>query len=302
MLDRNVVVTSEGSLRILPGTEVFYVERSVCEWTPAGRIWVEPEIQVRGRVLCQGTQDSMIVFTGGDEYFGRSLSIYSAESLVGDSVVEWADLGFVQWGGGNPILKHSRVTDLGLHSCGEILIEDCAFIGRLGVHGGGTGVIRGSEFVSGMSLYDDRLHITENVFSGVASSYWGAIRVNADSRSLITWNLFEDCNIAVGIYSGTPELHHNNFVDNGCNISVIAEPLPVETDTLDARENWWGTTDEPEILAGIHYEERDGYYSGKTVLHSPFALEPFDLPHPREVQATTKTSVWDGSETEEAMP
>lgn len=276
-LDRDVFVTADGVLEILPGAVIRFVDRTVCVDDPSGRIWREPVIHVEGQLLCEGKPDSLIVMTTtGDHFADRRIEIRASEARAGDSIIAWADVGFVQWADGNPTLAHSKVAGLLLSDCGEILIEDCS-LGLTLVLGGGRGTVRGSAFSEGLSVYDDSLLITGNVFRDVPSEYWGAIRSNTTSRSLITRNLFEDCEIGVGIYSGTPRLHYNNFVGNRYNLSVIAEPEPPESDTIDARDNWWGTTDGSEILERIHYEKRDGRFSGKTVLSSPYALEPFDL-------------------------
>jgi hypothetical protein len=48
-------------------------------------------------------------------------------------------------------------------------------------------------------------------------------------------------------------------------------------DTIDAINNWWGTTDSTEIANKIDFRRNGDTESGKKVKFVPFALQPFDL-------------------------
>lgn len=286
LLDRNVFVTRDGTLEVMPGTEVVYLSESVCYETPGGPVWTEPFIEVEGRFRCEGTEEDPIVFSSEDPYGPHEIIITPRYGFF-YSRIEWTMIGHITWWGGDVDISHSAVPSLSAWDCSYLDIEGCR-LGPTEIYGGGRGRVRGNVFVGALSAEDDSLLIEGNSFVSIDNPDWGAVCLSNESRALVTENLFENCEAAIGIYSGSPTIHRNNFIHNDCNILVIAEPLPLETDTIDATENWWNTTDVEDILGYIRYQKRFGYYSGKNVNVRPYATEPFDLPTPQVPQ-------WEGS-------
>jgi hypothetical protein len=276
VVDQDIFVSPEGTLRILAGTQVVYASDSICYDSPGGPIWIDPIIEVHGAMSCEGTSSAPVVFSGesGSEPCRVVVvQVYGSPS----SRFDWTYLDRLEWWYGNPVhIENSTATQILLWHCPFIVLNDSR-IGRTVVSGGGAGELRGNTFTGPLVVRADELMIAQNMFLDVDDPSWGAISTQQGSRSHIEENTFEECDIGVTVFAASPTIQRNNFADNTWNLTVIPEPLPLAADTVDARHNWWGTTDTTEIRQLIHYTSPDGYCSGKSVMFTPFAVEPISL-------------------------
>ena len=272
LLEQDVLVTGNGRLEIRPGTEIRFVENTVVICDPAGNMLRAPNIRVRGELLCEGRPDSLIVFTGSEYWgMGGEVSVIAQEARDANASFRWTHgLNSVRLYGGAPRIAHCVMGDVDINECSAASVDSNTIV-TLSVLRGGSGVLKGNTFTGGVHTFSDSLLITGNVFAGARLSS------NHDSHSLIVANTFEGCETALRIFSGSPELHGNNFSGNQRNILVLPELMNVENDTIDARHNWWGTVDYFEIAQSIQYEPNGDVYSEKVILWQPYALEPFDL-------------------------
>lgn len=275
MLELDVVVRPSARLEIRPGTEVRFIEDTVVVCDPAGNLLRAPNMRIKGDFVCHGRPDSLIVFVGS-QYWGPGgeVSISSTESRESEVSLRWSEgLGSLRLSGGRPRVAHCSSEYIDVNECSSVIVDSSA-VGGLSVFRGGPGVLRGNTFTDGVYTFSDSLIIEGNVFSSPAGAGLNSCH---DSHSLVVGNSFEGCETGLRIFSGSPEFHGNNFSGNQRNLVIQPEYTNVESDTIDARDNWWGTVDSLEIAQSIHYVPNGGAYSGKVIVWQPYALEPFDL-------------------------
>ena len=112
--------------------------------------------------------------------------------------------------------------------------------------------------------------IQDNIIKGTGGG--SGIFINSSPCTLIgnTITNHEQDRWSVGIAVGGPPLpekmHFNNFYDNLSNIRYCIE----EGDTLDARYNWWGSSDEDEIKL-LFYD----WGCGGVLLYKPWLESPY---------------------------
>lgn len=122
--------------------------------------------------------------------------------------------------------------------------------------------------VTGLGIMNSSPTVTNNIFSKVPVG----IAVGGDSSLIITHNIFTDNYVGIIFHhysSGTPEVHENNIYNNkDGNIRFDHWSASV-----NASNNWWGTTDISEIEAKIHDYNDDP--SLGTVNYQP--IEAFEI-------------------------
>lgn len=94
------------------------------------------------------------------------------------------------------------------------------------------------------------------------------ITISGNSSPTITFNTIIDGNYGIQFHhfsGGSPKIHTNNIFDNQYNMSLGQEVA----DSIDAPNNWWGTTDTKEINAKIR-DYNDNRNLGK-VNYEPIA-------------------------------
>jgi len=119
------------------------------------------------------------------------------------------------------------------------------------------------------------INASPNVTGNEIFDYPRCIGVIGNSSPVITYNTITGGSgggiLFSANFSGEPKINYNNIYDNGANIGL----QPGFKGTIDASNNWWGTTDKLEIEGKIADSRHDT--SLGTVIYEPFQEEPIDI-------------------------
>jgi len=267
----DVEIAEGAALVIMPGTVVKFAK--IEENGPANldmdktKNFTRAELIINGRILAQGTEDKVVVFTSAEK--SPRLADWGAINMLDsdNNILEYCDISY----------GHTAVHGHGA----QFTVANC--------HLHDNGVAIGFKNVDKCKprcvtvLYN---HITRN---------GGGVLCSKDSRGIVSHNQI-DHNKFFGIYGKKGSylnIRYNNTVHNGKGVIVYAmKGLQLHQNNIsdneeynislmegqiwnvDARHNWWGTPDTKRIAALIWDKDEDGTLG--TLDFSGFADLPID--------------------------
>ena len=133
------------------------------------------------------------------------------------------------------------------------------------------------ENFDGVSIFIDRSSLIEhNIFLNL-----GSLAITGARDSAILNNYFEGYGPSLFTYTSVTEtikIHRNTFVESDAVVFEVRKNF--SGGDLDARHNYWGTSDEERIRASILDNNDDLNRSGE-IIYSPFLTDPHpDTPTP----------------------
>lgn len=272
LIKGDVEVVKGATLIIMPGTVVRFVKVEPYGPTKLYKdkevYFPRSEIIVKGRIFAQGTKHKMIVFTSAEKSPRNSdwgaINFLDSE----DNILEFCELSYghtsVHAHGAQVVVTncyfHDNGVAFGMKNVKGASIKSKVPILYNRITGNGGGIL----FGGGASPTIAHNQIDNNVFFGIfvkkgAPNYIRYNNITQNGKGVITYSV-EDL-----------RLRENNIFDNKeYNISLMEG----QTQDVDARHNWWGTTDEKRIKALIW--DRDEDESLGTLDFSHFADSPIE--------------------------
>ena len=274
LITRDIYVKTEGKLEILAGTQIPFLPGSEITCDPSGNMRRSPRLIVEGSLVITGTEDGVVSFIPSDSsaaMFGP-LQLSYKDSTQDECFIEWSSFQWIEISGYSPQIRFCTVGELHLHHSKDIeivgntiesiFVLDC------------DGVIAENTVNGGIYLRDDSLVVLRNqIFSNGWRGLAG-ITSAGSSTAYIVENCVSDCNIGLKIFSGSPTINFNDFINCETNIEVIPFSTSPEADTINAQYNWWDSTEEPAILSKIVFVSNGDVESNKVILINPFELQP----------------------------
>ncbi len=254
LIKGDVEVAPGATLTIMPGTVVRFAR---IEPNGPGKLTTDrtahfprAELIVKGRLLAQGTPDARIVFTSAAD---------------DPQPADWGAVNF-------------------LNSTGNIL-EFCEFsYGHTSVHAHGAQMVIANSFFHhngvaiGMKNVKNAVRCVVSILYNRITDNGGGVLFGKGSTPTITHNQISD-NKFFGIYvkkGGMANIRYNDITDNGKGILFYAvkgfvlrdnniagntdyniSMLEGQEADVDARRNWWGTTDAGKIRELIRDSHQD---------------------------------------------
>lgn len=248
------------TLTVLPGTTVKFAridEKSDQNmYGVDSPYYPQAEIIVRGRIIARGTPEKTIVFTSGE--INARPADWGAINLLGSegNVIEYCKILFAYNGvhahGASAAVNHNEFAKNGVGiSCKkEEETPSAPWFGKMSDmqitynrflnNKGGIG-FRNSKTVISHNLIQD------NKFFGVFPK--------DDVQAEISYNEITGNKKGVYLFQVKgARIHHNNIYDNIDYNVAVAEAQDYD---VDARENWFGTTDLAKIEASIFDKQDD---------------------------------------------
>jgi parallel beta-helix repeat protein len=261
----DIEVARGATLTVMPGTVIKFVK--IEEYGPSklykdkATYFPRAELIIRGKLIAQGTKDRMIVFTSAET--SSHPADWGAINFLGtqDNILEYCEISYghtsVHCHGAQVIVANCYLHDNGV-AIGQKNVKEsetrCVVpILYNRITGNGGGVL----FGKGTSPTITHNEISDNKFFGIfgkkgAPCYVRYNNITRNGKGVIVYAM-----------DGF-RLSENNIFDNEeYNISLMEG----QTLDVDARHNWWGTTDGKKIKALIWDKDEDEtlgtlYFSG----------------------------------------
>ncbi len=266
----DVRVNKGATLIILPGTEVMFerIEKFGPQKLSLDKAnhFPRAELIVRGRLIAQGLSDKMIVFTSAEEK--PAIADWGAVNFIDsrDNIMEFCEISYGH-------------TSVHCHSA-QVLVSHCRF------HDNGVAVglknIKGTTIKCSVPLLYNRIWANG-----------GGILIGGGASPVVSHNEISG-NKFFGIFtkkSGPCSIRFNNIVGNGKGVILYAVEglilrdnnisdnldynislLEGQEQDVDARHNWWGSTD-PSRIKGLIRDKAQDKSLGK-VDFSGFTVAP----------------------------
>jgi parallel beta-helix repeat protein len=216
----------------------------------------------------------------------QGIAVEGEESapLIAHNIIKDCKLGIAIGEDADPVVEYNTLldNDFGISVLSSVIIRNNSISSPEGAHQHFTyqgvpvypaSALEGRyEELGGIIIINSSPTITHNKIFDVPR----IIFIVGNSSPLITYNDITGGQPGGGVlvnedFTGEPRINYNNIYDNGANIGL----QPGFTGTIDAINNWWGTTDEVEIEGKIHDNRNDG--SLGTVIYEPFLEEPINI-------------------------
>ncbi len=290
----DVTVASGVTLTIEPGTEV------------SGFIgvssWVSPDdshlLEVNGTLHAEGTAQDPIEFGSINVGFGSSSASWNAQSSSGSIIQYTENEGFIGTYA-SPKIDNNKVLNI-VVSGGSPVISNNVIATEMDIEAGSP-VISNNTITAESGGYPTELpavnfegqnsalfygnHVNGGLFASAGSPnvennliQYGGITVYGETNPVIENNTIAACSIGINIYdlsgSPAPTIAYNNFEQNSqYNIYLGQQGNYSSTaPSVDAADNWWGTTDLSVINQTI-YDHKDNFNVG-TVTFTPVLTSP----------------------------
>ncbi len=268
----DVEVPKGVTLTVMPGTVVKFAK--IAEFGPSklyndkNTYFPRAELLIRGKLLAQGTNERMIVFTSAEK--SPHAADWGAVNFLDtqDNVLEYCEISYantaVHCHGGQVVVANCYLHDNGV-AIGQKNVEGSATkcvvpILYSRISGNGGGIL----FGKGTSPTIAHNQISDNEFFGIFGKGGAPCHVRYND---VTHN---KNGVIVYAMDGL-RLSENNISENEeHNISL----LEGQALNVDARHNWWGVMDEERIKALIWDKDEDASL-GKLDF-SDFALSPIE--------------------------
>ena len=250
----DVEIARGSTLIVMPGTVVRFVRieaNGLADIPDKENHFPRAELIVRGRILAQGTRDRMILFTSAED--SPHPADWGAINLLDTrgNILEFCEVSYANTGlhchGGQVIVAncyfHDNGVAMGQKNVKEFETKCVTSILYNRITGNGGGVL----FGKGTSPAISHNEISNNEFYGifgkkgsVANVRYNNVVRNAKGIMLYAMEGFR--------------LRENNISDNEkYNISLLEGQIW----DVDARHNWWGTTDKEKIKNLIWDKDQD---------------------------------------------
>jgi len=178
-------------------------------------------IKVAGNIIANGTTNSPICFTSLNIKWGGIELINSNGSSFSKCIFENADYVFKLTGTSPLILEDSILRD-------------------------NTSLINDDGGYQSMNIEYCNIENNGTVFYQVRTNGLSAFKYNIFINNTDLFN--------IGYYFGTTEIQFNNFVNNNIYLEAPAEGYGYGT--VDAKNNWWGTTN-TSVIDSYIYDKYD---------------------------------------------
>jgi len=246
LINADVEIAKGATLTIMPGTVVKFTK---IEPFGPGKLYTEKthqfpraELIIKGKIIAKGTIDKMITFTSAEA--DPEPADWGAVNLLDskDNIIDFCDFSYAH----TAIHAHSgrvTITNSYLHDNGvaigmknvkvfEIKSEMVVRNNLISTNGGGL------LFGKGAVMMATKNDIINNQLFGIYCKKGG-------SSSVIKYNNISNNQKGVLFFATENfKIHNNNINDNkDYNMSLLTGQVA----DLDARFNWWGTTDESKI-------------------------------------------------------
>jgi parallel beta-helix repeat protein len=255
LIKGDIEVAEGATLTVMPGTVIRFVK--IEKYGPSNlykdkaTYFPRAELIIRGKIIAQGTKDSMIVFTSAEK--SPNPADWGAINFLDtqDNILEYCEISYghtsVHCHGAQVIVANCYLHDNGV-AIGQKNVKDsktrCVVpILYNRITGNGGGVL----FGKGTSPTITHNQISNNKFFGIYGKKGASCHVRYNN---VTHN---GKGVIVYAMDGL-RLSENNISDNeDYNISLMEG----QTWDVDARRNWWGTTDEKKIKELIWDKDED---------------------------------------------
>lgn len=226
-----------------------------------GRVYliVNGSVKINGNIF-NGTSNSPLFVTGGSPIITNNLFNLASSGVTvtgGSPVLSYNSLigGQVQFGislgsGSTAFISNNNISrcQIGIYSSANVNIQGNMIINSIqGIVNNGPSTV-----------------IQNNVIAG---NYVGIMGAGNIQSNTIVKN-------SIGIQASSATVRNNNIYGNSQNSITVTS-----TNTIDATNNWWGTTDTAAINQTILDSKTSSYGTG-TVIFVPFLLQPNPLAPP----------------------
>jgi parallel beta-helix repeat protein len=273
----DVEIAQGATLILMPGTVIKFAK--IEENGPAKlyeskeHYFPRAELIIRGRILAQGTKDRMILFTSAEQ--SPRPAAWGAINFLDtrDNIMEFCEISYAHTGvhchGGQVTVAncyfHDNGVAIGLKNVKQFKTRCIVPILYNRITGNGGGIL----FGDGTNLTISHNQISNNKLFGILGK--------KGTSSYVRYNNIMHNGKGIALYAMEGfQLSENNISDNEeYNISLLEGQMW----DVDARRNWWGTTDKNKIKNLIWDKDEDETL-GKLDFSDPadFPIEGAGLP------------------------
>jgi len=271
LIKADVEIAKGATLTIKPGTVVKFEK---IEPFGPGKLYEEKthqfpraELIIRGKIIAKGTPDKIISFTSADS--APRPADWGAINLLDsqDNIIEYCDIGYahtaVHAHGGRVTITDCYIHDsgvaVGMKNYPEFQIKSEMVVHNNMISTNGGGILFGGNGV----LIATNNNIVNNELFGIyckKGSPASVIKLNSITK-----------NGKGALFYATDKftINNNNINDNQeYNISM----LEGQANDIDARNNWWGTTDEAKIKEMLRDKDEEAGLG--TIIFTDYKTEP----------------------------
>ncbi len=271
LINADVEIAKGATLTIMPGTTVKFTK---IEPFGPGKLYEEKthqfpraELIIRGKIIAKGTKEKMITFTSAAATPGPA--DWGAINLLDsiDNVIEYTDFSYAHTAihahSGRVTITNSYLHDngvaIGMKNVKEFKTKSEMIVRNnlISTNGGGLLFGKGAVMIA-----------TKNDI--INSELFGIYCKKGGSSSVIKYNNISK-NMKGVLFFATEnfKIQYNNIADNeDYNMSLLTG----QAADVDARFNWWGTTDETKIKDMNRDKEEESDLG--TIIFSDYTKEP----------------------------
>ncbi|RLB05482.1 MAG: hypothetical protein DRG83_02515, partial [Deltaproteobacteria bacterium] len=277
-------VENDQTLTIDPGTEVRFLGGKVVVGDQDR--WVRSSLRINGKLVAQGNENNTILFTSHEEYptQGDWDSIIFNDSADDTSIISYSRLEYAYNGiwcrGASPTISHNEIVcipgnhyhdvfyGIRLESGADASVEHNTISGFYNTYSDYYHQYAGA----GIRIHNSSPTITGNTIDENSTGIW----IGSDSHATdqptphITYNSIVNSHLYSFFINGyyyddnlspNPVINNNNiFSDYVVANSFFTQNYGSSSAiTIDATENWWGTTDEDTIRSIIRDKSDNNY-------------------------------------------
>ena len=274
LIKGDVEIAKGATLTVMPGTVVKFAK---IEANGPGKLYTDrtahfprAELIIKGRIFAQGSSDRKIIFTSAEQTPGTADwgGINFLDSR--DNILEFCEFSYahtaVHAHGGQVVIANCYFHDNGV-ACGQKNVKEfktqCVvtlLYNRITANGGGI------LFGKGATPTISHNEIRDNKLFGIYGKKGGPVNVRYN-------NIVHNGKGVIIFAMEEFRLSENNIADNkDYNISLLEGQIW----DVDARRNWWGTTDEKKIKELIR--DKDEEEALGKLDFSDFADSPIEGP------------------------
>ncbi len=268
LIKADVEVAKGATLTVMPGTVVKFEK---IEPFGPGKLYEDKthqfpraELIIRGKIIAKGTKDKLITFTSADP--SPKPADWGAINLLDTegNIIDYCDLSYAHTAihahSGKVTVTNSYIHDSGV-AVGQKNVKEFPTKAEIIVHNNlistnGGGLL----FGKGGILIASNNNLINNELFGIYCKKGGA-------SSVIKFNNITKNGKGVMFFATEKfQIHNNNINDNTEYNMTMLEGQEAD---VDARNNWWGTTDEKKIKELIRDKDEEAELG--TVIFTDYA-------------------------------